>query len=562
VLRTKTRLVSSKSLLLLIVLVGVACAVAIVALEQRADASRREQTKVGSVEFAVAFLENAAFDSDPHAGGSASYARASIASANASINQGLGHLMADGSPPGPILHVAALVKGMQQPVQDIYRLGVAPGGYASSNHLLLNREQAALGAATSSALGLLSRGALMYSRRAERYKSEALVGSLATILLLLLVFVYFYRRATSARVLAERLSAENARLLAASRDDAVTDPLTGLGNRRAFKHDLEQILPQVSGEHELLVAMFDLDGFKEYNDTFGHAAGDALLARLSRSLKEIRARPATAYRLGGDEFCLLAQVSAEHGQQLVIEAVEALTDHGDGWRVGCSWGVAWLPSDAAGSSEALRLADERMYAQKASRVSASHQTTAALVQVLAERDAELSAHTNHVAELSIATAHALGVAEPEIDRIGLAAQLHDIGKTGIPESILMKPGPLDEDEWAFMRRHTLIGERIIAAAPSLAHTASLVRSSHERPDGAGYPSGLVDSEIPLGSKIIAVCDAYDAMIAPRPYRQPVSTAEAVAELRRCAGTQFDPAVVEAFCAHALTLDVASVTAAR
>jgi HD-GYP domain-containing protein (c-di-GMP phosphodiesterase class II) len=127
----------------------------------------------------------------------------------------------------------------------------------------------------------------------------------------------------------------------------------------------------------------------------------------------------------------------------------------------------------------------------------------------------------------------------------MAAELHDIGKTGIPDAILVKAGPLDEDEWRFMRRHTLIGERIVRAAPSLAPAADLVRSSHEHLDGSGYPDGLSGDAIPLGSRIIAACDAFNAMTSDRPYRKTRAAADAVIELRRCAGTQFDPDVVEA-----------------
>jgi two-component system cell cycle response regulator len=351
--------------------------------------------------------------------------------------------------------------------------------------------------------------------------------------------VLFYHRAQLAR-------AENIRLLEASRDEAITDPLTGIGNRRAFKRDLERILPDVNRGSNLMVGMFDLDGFKQYNDTFGHGAGDALLARFASRLKQSTAGSGSAYRMGGDEFCVLAEVDPEAGQQLVRSGVAALSESGEGWSVGCSWGLAWMPSEATSTSEALRLADERMYAQKTSRATAGHQATAALVQVLIERDVDLSSHISRVAELATATARGLGVAGLEVTRIGLAAQLHDIGKTAIPESILDKADDLDEDEWGFMRRHTVIGERIIAAAPSLAHTANLVRSSHERMDGAGYPDHLAGCDIPLGSRIIAVCDAFDAMVAARPYRGPVDPQDAIAELRRCAGTQFDPDVVDAF----------------
>ena len=126
------------------------------------------------------------------------------------------------------------------------------------------------------------------------------------------------------------------------------------------------------------------------------------------------------------------------------------------------------------------------------------------------------------------------------------AELHDIGKAAIPDAILSKPGPLDEGEWAFMRRHTLIGERIVASAHALASVAKLVRSSHERWDGGGYPDGLVGEASPLGARIIFVCDAFDAMLADRPYSAPLAFEPALAELDRCAGTQFDPQVVAAF----------------
>ena len=133
-------------------------------------------------------------------------------------------------------------------------------------------------------------------------------------------------------------------------------------------------------------------------------------------------------------------------------------------------------------------------------------------------------------------------------RIHLAARLHDIGKTAIPVEILNKPGPLDEREWAFIRQHPLIGERIVLAAPALAYTAPLIRSSHERYDGDGYPDGLCGEEIPLGARIIAVCDAYDVMTSDRLYRRSLGTTTALEQLLAHAGTHFDSAVVEAFCA--------------
>jgi HD-GYP domain-containing protein (c-di-GMP phosphodiesterase class II) len=170
----------------------------------------------------------------------------------------------------------------------------------------------------------------------------------------------------------------------------------------------------------------------------------------------------------------------------------------------------------------------------------------ALVQVLAEKSQDLVLHVNGVGELAAATATELGLAPDEVAAIRVAAQLHDIGKVAIPESILNKPGALDEPEWRFMKWHTLIGERILAAAPALADVASVVRSSHEQLDGSGYPDGLVKDQIPLGARIVAVGDAFEAMTSDRPYRDALTVDEAIAELRRGSGTQFDPVVVDAF----------------
>ena len=552
--------IRSQLVLVLVVALGLAAGGGITLFQLHSDASRRAQSTIGAVKFALADLETAAFNADPRSGGSPAYARATIASETTFIARNVRELIAAGSPPGQLLRVEPAVRAAGPTIQQIFEIGAYRGGYGGAEHLVINREQRQLQTSVQSTLGLLTQAEQIYSQRAATASTEAVVGSLATVLLLLSIFAVFYRRATVARTTAERLSGENLRLLEASRDEAVTDPLTGLGNRRAFKRYLEEIPRSVNADDELMVAMFDLDGFKQYNDTFGHGAGDALLTRFAQRLSDT-AGSATAYRMGGDEFCVLAQVSITEGEQLVHSLVGALSDAGEGWQVGCSWGVSWMPSEATGASDALRVADERMYAQKASRTTVSLQTTAALVQVLIEQDFALSTHISRVARLSRATAERLGLPEHEITRVGLAAQLHDIGKTAIPESILAKPSSLDDDEWAFMRRHTLIGERIIAAAPSLAHTASLVRSSHERFDGAGYPDGLGGADIPFGSRIISLCDAYDAMIAPRPYRYPMNIPDALNELRACAGSQFDPDVVDAFVTLALEEETTATEAA-
>jgi diguanylate cyclase (GGDEF)-like protein len=555
------QILRSQLVLVLVVALGLAAGGAITLFQLHSDASRSAQSRIQSVRFALADLEAAPFNADPHSGGSPGYARATIARDTAFISTNVRELINAGSPPAQLLGVRAAVRGAGPTIQRIFEIGAYGGGYGGPQRRFVSREQRKLQITVRSNLGLLTQAAQVYSRRAATASTGTVVGSLATVLLLLSVFALFYHRASLARAAAERLSAENISLLEASRDEAVTDPLTGLGNRRAFKSHLEEILPSVNADDELMVVMLDLDGFKQYNDTFGHGAGDALLARFAQRLRHA-AGSATAYRMGGDEFCLLAQVSITDGEQLVHSAVGALSDAGDGWHVGCSWGVSWMPSEATGASDALRLADERMYAQKTSRTTVSLQTTAALVQVLIERDYSLGTHISRVARLAKATAELLDLPEHEITRVGLAAQLHDIGETAIPESILAKPAPLDDEESAFMRRQPVIGERIIVAAPSLANTANLVRSSHERFDGTGYPDGLAGADIPLGSRIIAVCDAYDAMIAPRPYRHPMSIPDALRELQTCAGSQLDPDVVNAFATVPLDEETAVAAVPR
>jgi response regulator RpfG family c-di-GMP phosphodiesterase len=198
----------------------------------------------------------------------------------------------------------------------------------------------------------------------------------------------------------------------------------------------------------------------------------------------------------------------------------------------------------------MQLADQRLYRRKEEtrEASAVHQLRDVLLQAFQERHPDLQEHQRGVGALVLEVGRRLGMEGEELDVLARAAELHDVGKIAIPDAILTKPGPLNAEEWGFMSRHTILGERILAAAAALRPVARLVRSSHERFDGAGYPDGLRGEGIPLGARIIFVCDAFDAMISERSYSSAVPSAEAIAELRACAGTQFDPAVVEAFIA--------------
>jgi two-component system, cell cycle response regulator len=334
-----------------------------------------------------------------------------------------------------------------------------------------------------------------------------------------------------------------------SQQEALTDPLTTLGNRRALQAALAQTLDRASPRAREVLVLYDLDGFKHYNDSFGHPAGDELLARLGRRLAVSAGHGATAYRMGGDEFCILAPLDGRSVEAISALGAAALLDGGEGFMIHASYGAVLLPDDAADVDQALRTADQRMYAQKhGGRASARNQVSDALVMALVERDGDLGNHVRDVAVLAGGVARALGLDTAQCELIERAAALHDVGKVAIPDAILDKPGPLDEAEWAFLRRHTIVGERIVNAAPALRGAAEIVRASHERFDGGGYPDGLAGEEIPLGARIVAVCDAYDAMRTPRPYSAAQPEDAVIEELLRCRGSQFDAAVVDAFCA--------------
>jgi diguanylate cyclase (GGDEF)-like protein len=353
---------------------------------------------------------------------------------------------------------------------------------------------------------------------------------------------------------------ENVAMLRTSRGEALTDALTGLGNRRALTRALEDLVPSATPERPVVLALFDLDGFKQYNDTFGHPAGDTLLMRLGGNLGAFLQGRGVAYRMGGDEFCAVFRTAGEPFDATVRGAAAALSEQGDGFSISCSHGAIVLPVEAADPMEALRIADQRMYANKhAGRTSAGRQSKDVLLRALVERDPGLSTHAETVARAA-ATAETLGLSLEDVEQVRHACELHDVGKVAIPDAILGKPGPLTEEEWGFVRRHPVIGERIILAAPALARVAALVRSSHERWDGTGYPDRLESDAIPIGARIVAVADAYAAMIAGRPYRVARTPEQAVAELRRCAGTQFDPAVVEAWCAARTLRSIPAATA--
>jgi diguanylate cyclase (GGDEF)-like protein len=326
-------------------------------------------------------------------------------------------------------------------------------------------------------------------------------------------------------------------------EEARTDELTGLPNRRALLEELEQ---RCNANERFTLTLADLNGFKRYNDTFGHPAGDALLRRLARKLATACEGRGIAARLGGDEFCVLFFGDRPDGEAHALLR-EALSDEGHGFSITAASGVARVPKEAGDPHTALHLADVRMYAAKVSaHPSAEQAMSQAMTRMLDEHHPGLGTHVAEVSTLAGSCAEALDLSAEEVESVQRAAELHDIGKVAIPSAILTKNGPLGDEEWDFMRGHSIIGERILGGVPSLERVASMVRSSHERWDGGGYPDGLAGEDIPIGARIIFVADAFCAMTEHRPYASARSLESTRQELRACAGTQFDPTVVTAF----------------
>ncbi len=344
---------------------------------------------------------------------------------------------------------------------------------------------------------------------------------------------------------------------------ARTDALTGLLNHGAMQVRVREEIARARRDGTpLSFVIIDLDDFKRVNDVSGHQAGDEVLRQVAAVLHgELRPYDVVA-RYGGDEFVLLLPGSDENDARMVAERVRDAVERE---QVGaCSLGVAeWHePLNADGLLEhadralllAKRTGKGRVAVANAdverelAMMQAQHGSPAA-VQALAaaieERDNYTNEHSEEVVHMARGVAMILGLAAEQVERIAHAALLHDVGKLAVPDEILHKRGPLTPEEWAVMAEHPVAGERILLRIPDLTPIAPVVRHEHEHWDGSGYPDRLRERKIPIGSRIILVCDAYHAMLTDRPYRAALTEAEAAAELRACAGRQFDPDVVDA-----------------
>ena len=301
--------------------------------------------------------------------------------------------------------------------------------------------------------------------------------------------------------------------------------------------------------------LIDIDGFRALNGRRGAAAGDEALAAVGARLRELVRGGDVVGRTGADELAVVMPGAPLAGARGVAERLVAVLEQTG--PVTVSAGIAvdngsarldGLLADAAEVLERARQAGGGRVGIPGRRLGAaepSRGAIGALALALAERDRGTGEHAEHVVALAGAVARRLRLDSEDVERIAAAALLHDIGKVAVPDSILAKPGPLNDEEWLVMREHSVIGERILRAVPGLGPVARMVRHCHEHVDGSGYPDGLRGDQIPLGSRIVLVCDAYDAMICHRPYRDAMSHAEAAAQLEAGAGTQFDPRIVAA-----------------
>ncbi len=371
------------------------------------------------------------------------------------------------------------------------------------------------------------------------FLSAALVGPVVAIAL--------YQRSVHRELKAMRL--------------ALTDPLTGLGNHRHFYEQLEREALAADNANPLSICLLDVDDFKQINDLYGHPVGDQALVRIADRLRQ----DGEAFRIGGDEFALLLPGKTAREAMEIAEGVIGRVSE----TAQLSAGVVTHPQHGVERSELVRVADSALYLAKEhgkNRVrvyrpdllelaelrrlaegpdrAARLRAAASLAHAVDARDAYTGSHSYMVGELSARVAKRMGLETEQVELARLAGSLHDLGKLAIPEEILRKPGPLNEAERLVLERHPQIGFRMLDSL-GVEPVASWVLHHHERWDGDGYPDRLGGDAIPLGSRILFVADAYDAMTTDRVYRSKLSHDRAISELERCAGTQFDPEVVAA-----------------
>lgn len=335
------------------------------------------------------------------------------------------------------------------------------------------------------------------------------------------------------------VSRREQRQAAADRAAMTTDNLTGLPNAARLRADLGTFLATAAPEDRRELFIFDLVGFKKYNDTFGFACGDALLRRIAGRLAGALGRPGTVYRLRGGQLALLAAGDTTLLRHL---ADDALFEIGEGFMVRCAEGSVSVPDEARGVSEALKLADQRVHARRSALRSQGIDELSIASPTPAPPPTGRVGGLE-VGELAVTVGEALGLVGHELDHLETAVALRDVGMMALPEDLVGSARRLTDDEWHFVGLHTLAGERLLRANFEMDAVATLVRASHERWDGSGYPDRLAGEDIPLAARVLFACGALEDMRTERAHRPALTAEQALRELDRCAGTQFDPAVV-------------------
>ena len=325
------------------------------------------------------------------------------------------------------------------------------------------------------------------------------------------------------------------------------DRLTGLYNRAYFEEELKRL--DAERQLPLSIIMADINGLKLTNDIFGHKEGDLLLCKCARIFKKCFRMEDIISRHGGDEFVMLLPKTTEQEIIDIINRVKEECSKTDGQKIPISVSMGGSTKTVMDKdiNEVLLEAEEWMYQRKlADSRSISSTTITSLNRILLENSIVTKEHTERTNTLALQLGKSLNLPDNTLAELSLLSTLHDIGKVAIPEEILLKQEKLSKSEWKLIKKHPEIGSNIARSSPHLAHIANAILAHHEQWDGSGYPQGLKGDEIPITSRILALVDAYDAMISGRPYESKMNQEEAIGEIKRCSGNQFDPDMVEKF----------------
>ncbi len=330
------------------------------------------------------------------------------------------------------------------------------------------------------------------------------------------------------------------------------DSLTGLYNRTFLEEEIERL--DTGRQLPISMMMIDVNGLKLINDSYGHDMGDKLLKKTAEILENSSREEEIAGRWGGDEFLIVLPRTDREEAELIFQRIKSrckdarLTDDtGEKIPVSLAIGIGVKEKEKEDIYDVLGVAEDNMFNDKLTESrSVKHNILQAMLNTLGAKSQETEAHVNRLEKLALKLGEKLDLNHTQMEKLTLLATLHDIGKTAIPQDILTKPDSLSDEEWEQIREHPTTGYRIASSSDEFTHVAEEILSHHERWDGSGYPRGLAGEDIPLLARIIAIIDAYDVMTNGRPYKEPISREEALEELKRCAGTQFDPELVEKF----------------